>query len=65
MQKITPCLWFDDQAEAAAQFYTAVFKDSKIVNIAPMVKPGVRSTENRPGRSWSSCSNSRGRGIPR
>ena len=36
MQKITPCLWFDDQAEAAAQFYTAVFKDSKIVNIGAL-----------------------------
>jgi len=33
MQKITPCLWFDDQAEEAAQFYTAIFKNSKIVTI--------------------------------
>lgn len=33
MQKISPCLWFDDQAEAAAKFYTAVFKNSRIVNI--------------------------------
>jgi predicted 3-demethylubiquinone-9 3-methyltransferase (glyoxalase superfamily) len=30
MQKITPFLWFDDQAEEAAKFYTSVFKDSKI-----------------------------------
>ena len=34
MQKITPCLWFDDQAEAAANFYTAIFKNSKIKRIA-------------------------------
>ena len=34
MQKITPCLWFDDKAEEAATFYTAIFKNSKIVNIA-------------------------------
>ncbi|HUA12977.1 MAG TPA: VOC family protein [Candidatus Sulfotelmatobacter sp.] len=34
MQKITPFLWFDDQAEEAAKFYTEVFKDSKIGNIA-------------------------------
>ncbi|BAU15853.1 3-demethylubiquinone-9 3-methyltransferase (plasmid) [Leptolyngbya sp. NIES-3755] len=27
---ITPCLWFDDQAEAAAQFYTSIFRNSKI-----------------------------------
>jgi predicted 3-demethylubiquinone-9 3-methyltransferase (glyoxalase superfamily) len=34
MQKITPFLWFDDKAEEAATFYTSVFKNSKIVNIA-------------------------------
>jgi len=32
--KITPCLWFDDQAEEAARFYTAIFKDSKITAIS-------------------------------
>jgi predicted 3-demethylubiquinone-9 3-methyltransferase (glyoxalase superfamily) len=34
MQKITPFLWFDDDAEAAAQFYTSVFKNSKILNVS-------------------------------
>lgn len=34
IQKITPCLWFDHQAEEAAEFYTAIFKPSKIVNIS-------------------------------
>ncbi len=29
-QKITPFLWFDNQAEEAAQFYTSIFKNSKI-----------------------------------
>ena len=29
--KISPCLWFDDQAEPAAKFYTSVFKNSRIV----------------------------------
>ncbi len=29
MQKITPFLWFDDQAEEAVKFYTSVFKNSK------------------------------------
>jgi len=33
IQKITPCLWFDDQAEEAAKFYTAIFSNSKIVSI--------------------------------
>jgi predicted 3-demethylubiquinone-9 3-methyltransferase (glyoxalase superfamily) len=34
MQRITPFLWFDDKAEEAASFYTSIFKNSKIVNIA-------------------------------
>jgi predicted 3-demethylubiquinone-9 3-methyltransferase (glyoxalase superfamily) len=34
IQRITPCLWFDDQAEEAAKFYTAVFRDSRIVRVA-------------------------------
>ena len=33
MQKITPFLWFDSQAEEAANFYTSIFKNSKIENI--------------------------------
>jgi len=35
--KITPFLWFDNQAEAAARFYTSVFKNSKLLNVTPMV----------------------------
>lgn len=34
MQKITPCLWFDDNAEEAVNFYTSLFKNSKIASIA-------------------------------
>ena len=33
VQRITPCLWFDDQAEEAARFYTGIFRNSKVVNI--------------------------------
>jgi predicted 3-demethylubiquinone-9 3-methyltransferase (glyoxalase superfamily) len=33
MQKITPFLWFDNEAEQAAQFYTSIFKNSKIGKI--------------------------------
>ena len=29
-QKITPCLWFDGNAEEAAAFYTGIFKDSEV-----------------------------------
>ena len=34
MQKITPCLWFDTQGEEAATFYTSIFPNSKIVEVA-------------------------------
>ncbi len=34
MQKITPFLWFDREAEEAANFYVSIFKNSKIVNIS-------------------------------
>ena len=33
MQKITPFLWFDDQAEEAMNFYVSIFKNSKIVSV--------------------------------
>jgi predicted 3-demethylubiquinone-9 3-methyltransferase (glyoxalase superfamily) len=34
-QKITPYLWFDDQAEEAAAHYTAIFKNSQITQVVP------------------------------
>jgi predicted 3-demethylubiquinone-9 3-methyltransferase (glyoxalase superfamily) len=34
MQKISPFLWFDNNAEEAANFYVAIFKDSKVLKIA-------------------------------
>ncbi len=34
MPKITTFLWFDDQAEQAANFYTSIFKNSKIISVA-------------------------------
>jgi predicted 3-demethylubiquinone-9 3-methyltransferase (glyoxalase superfamily) len=34
MQKITPFLWFDSNAEEAVNFYTSIFKNSRILNIA-------------------------------
>lgn len=34
MQKITPCLWFDNQAEEAANFYCSLFPNSRIKSIA-------------------------------
>jgi len=34
LQKITPCLWFDTQAEEAAQFYCSIFRNSRILSIS-------------------------------
>jgi predicted 3-demethylubiquinone-9 3-methyltransferase (glyoxalase superfamily) len=39
-QKITPCLWFDKEAEDAAKFYVSVFKDSSINNVTRYGKEG-------------------------
>jgi predicted 3-demethylubiquinone-9 3-methyltransferase (glyoxalase superfamily) len=40
MQKITPFLWFDGQAEEAAKFYTSIFRNSKIKSITRYGKAG-------------------------
>ncbi len=47
MSKITPCLWFDGQAEAAADFYTSLFPDSRIDNVsrAPADNPSTSADE--------------------
>ena len=39
-KKITPCLWFDTQAEEAAKFYASVFKNSKIGKVSRYGKEG-------------------------
>ena len=39
-KKITPCLWFDTQAEEAAKFYASVFKNCKIGKISRYGKEG-------------------------
>ena len=46
MQKITPFLWFDGKAEEAANFYTSIFPNSKIVSM-------MRSGEAGPGPKGS------------
>ena len=40
IQRITPCLWFDHQAEEAARFYTAIFKNSSIDAISRYSEAG-------------------------
>ncbi|MDP3703647.1 MAG: VOC family protein [Candidatus Omnitrophota bacterium] len=44
VQKITPFLWFDHQAEEAAKFYTSVFKKSKIVSVARYGQAGAQAS---------------------
>lgn len=41
MQKITPNLWFDKEAEEAANFYTSIFKNSKITSVTRYGKSGA------------------------
>ena len=47
--RITPCLWFDDQAEAAVGFYVGIFKNSKIVKVSRYGKAGQEITRRPPG----------------
>ena len=42
MPKITPCLWFDTDGEEAAKFYTAVFPNSRILDITHYGTAGPR-----------------------
>ena len=48
-QKITPCLWFDTQAEQAANFYTAIFKNSRIIKISRYTEAGRDIHGKAPG----------------
>ena len=47
--KITPCLWFDTQAEEAAKFYKSVFKNSKIGRVSRYGKAGQELHGKKPG----------------
>lgn len=49
MQQITPFLWFNDQAEEAAEFYVSVFKNSRIKNIARYGEAGAEASGRAKG----------------
>jgi predicted 3-demethylubiquinone-9 3-methyltransferase (glyoxalase superfamily) len=49
MQKISPFLWFDDQAEQAAKFYVSIFKNSKIGKITHYAPEAAEKTGRTPG----------------
>lgn len=49
MQTITPFLWFDGQAEAAAQFYVSVFPNSRIIQVLNYGEAGHEQHGQPPG----------------
>lgn len=53
LQKITPCLWFDDQAEDAARFYTSVFRNSRITQVARYGQAGREMHGRAPGSAMT------------
>ena len=46
-QKISPCLWFDDQGEEAAKYYTSIFENSRITGVTHYSEAG-REVHGRP-----------------
>lgn len=53
VQKITPFLWFDKEAEEAAQFYTSVFKNSKMGKISRYPEAGQEIHKQKPGTAMT------------
>src|SRR5262252_6691340 len=49
IQKITPCLWFDKQAEEAAKFYVSVFPNSKMGRVSRYGEAGREIHGMEPG----------------
>ena len=49
MKNITPCLWFDSEAEEAARFYASIFKNSKIGHIERYGEAGREFHGKEPG----------------
>ncbi|WGG48327.1 VOC family protein [Rugamonas sp. DEMB1] len=49
MSKITPCLWFDEQAEEAVEFYTGIFPNSKVLAVSRYGEAGQEVHRKQPG----------------
>lgn len=49
MQKLTPCLWFDDKAEEAAKFYVSIFRNAKLGTITRYGEAGAEVSGRRKG----------------
>ena len=50
LQRIAPCLWFDDQAEQAAEYYTSIFPNSRILSVSRFSEAG-QEIHGRPSGS--------------
>jgi len=48
-QRIMPCLWFDTQAEEAANFYVSIFRNSRITAVSRYGEAGKEVTGGKPG----------------
>ena len=48
-QRLTPCLWFNDQAEDAANYYVSIFKDSRINSVMRYSSAGQEFHQRAPG----------------
>ena len=53
VQRISPCLWFDNQGEEAAKFYTGIFRNSKIVSVARYGEAGREIHGKPPGTAMT------------
>ena len=52
-QKILPCLWFDDQAEQAAAFYTGIFPNSRVTRVTRYGEAGFEFHGKAPGTAMT------------
>jgi predicted 3-demethylubiquinone-9 3-methyltransferase (glyoxalase superfamily) len=49
LTRIVPCLWFNDQAEAAAQLYTSVFPNGRVIRVVPYGEAGYEHHKRAAG----------------
>ena len=55
MQKITPFLWLDNQAEEASEFYTSIFKNSTIRNVSRYGEAGTEVSGRKEGTAMTAA----------
>ena len=51
IQRITLCLWFDDQAEQAVDFYLSIFTNARVIRTSRYGEAAMTSTAGRRARS--------------